>query len=104
VSEEEVYDSTDALSLRALQMLDEIANMDWLVAHRAQLLAAEDELAERLGLECTGIREPGEVLSYDHGKRGRGAEVTCPVHEWLRISDYSAIREREDEIEARARH
>jgi hypothetical protein len=98
---DEILDSTDALSLRALQMLDEIANTDWLLAHRPQLIAAQDELADRLGLSCTGIREPGEVLSYDHGKRGRGAEVTCPVHEWLSISDYSAIREREDESRVR---
>lgn len=85
--------STDALSLRALQMLDEIATPAWLDAHRHELLAAEDELGERLGLECTGIREPGDFLSYDHGKRGRGAEVTCPVHEWLTVDDYNGIRE-----------
>jgi hypothetical protein len=89
---DDMADSTDALSLRALQILDQVADTDWLAQHRHQILAAEDELAERLGLHCTGIREDGEALSYDHGKRGRGAEETCPVHEWLRESDYHALR------------
>lgn len=93
---EELIGSTDAISLRALQMLDEIANADWLAEHRHWLTAAQDELGERLGLECTGEVEMIDGRrSYNHGHLPY-ANHTCPIHEWLQVGDYNALKDRPD--------
>jgi hypothetical protein len=77
-----VADSPLGLALRALQRLDEVADLG---LNRQHLIEAETILGAALGLDCTG--EPGSwngeggVIGFDHNGD------TCPVHEWLVESD-----------------
>lgn len=65
-------------ALRLLQMIDEIASLE--PRARELLVKAETELGLELGVECSGVPEPG---GFDH------SSGTCPVHEWLVESDHS---------------
>lgn len=82
-SEEEVVAGVDAespvaLALRDVQRFDQMHSSG---ADREVLLRVMDALGRALNLACTGVREPGEVLAYDH------SGDTCPIHEWLVPSD-----------------
>jgi hypothetical protein len=64
-------------ALRALQILDEVENLN----HRPILMAALTALGEALDLPCTGEADgweaDGTVLFWSHNG------VTCPTHEWV---------------------
>jgi hypothetical protein len=75
---EKLIETDAALSLRALQKLDELATLD---GHRYLLIEAETRLGDMLGLDCTGVpaiwNADGSVAGFDHNGD------TCPIHEWL---------------------
>lgn len=76
-------DSSAALALRALQALDEQAQLD--DKHRKLLILAEDHLGELLGVGCSGEREGDGYYSHNGS--------TCPRHEWLVKKDYNAVHD-----------
>jgi hypothetical protein len=76
-------------ALRRLQVLDEVADLG---DHRHLLIAAETELGEILGFECTGEVDgenaDGTSAFYSHNGD------TCPIHEWLVEEDARGIGKR----------